>query len=657
MKLEWMRLTNFRQFYGEQTIRFSGDAKRNVTVVHGVNGAGKTSLFIALNWVLYDLGAEDVGELVCKGAIDETPIGGDIEMVVVLSFLHNGERNTVSRASTINKTGEKEWGMKPKVEFSLDVVQGDGQTRKLGNPTGRIESILPSNVRTYFFFDGEKINQFALPSHEGEVREAVRNVLKIEVLERAKTHLSNVARQYRGELTKLVSGDLEKLLNDEANLRSKDEKDKERLGEFREERTEAQKQIHEIDIRLGHIQEIREWDQQRKSVTQTKDILEHDRNTVWQEIRDASNRGYFRFSGRAIASALAVLDEKRERGEIPPGIRERFVLDLIESHMCICGRAIEKDSEEHTRLKEVLRHSLPSELENIVLETAGNLKAIQPRVESVPQRIQHLMKRKSGLEDQIEVLEARLDEISRHLRDGELEEVTDLERKRVDYHLKIQALASDIGRYEERIRSNRIGLENLQHQVEKEKISENRAKRTQRRYSLASKSADAIEKTFDGFSQDMRRSIQEEANSIFQRLAWKDSQFEAINLSEDYRIEVIDRWGLSAHPELSAGERQVLSLSFITGMSKVTGEEAPLVMDTPFGRLSKAHREAITEYIPEITKQLVIFVTDEELQLHTQARANLESYIGAEYNLDFNQETGCTEIRELAPASSRSGCG
>lgn len=438
MKLEWMRLTNFRQFFGEQAIRFSGDAKRNVTVVHGVNGAGKTSLFIALNWVLYDLGADDVGELVCKRAIDEAPVGSDIEMVVVLSFLHNGERYTASRALTINKTGEKEWQANPRVEFTLDIIRGDGQTRKIGNPTGQIESILPSNVRTYFFFDGEKINQFALPSHEGEVREAVRNVLKIEVLERAKTHLGNVARQYREELTKMVSGDLEKLLNDEADLRAKDDKDKERLGELREELAEAQKQIQVIDQRLGQIQEIREWDEQRKSVTQAQNLLDRDRNAIWQEIRDLSNRGYFRFSGRAISSALAILDDKRERGEIPPGIREQFVLDLIESHICICGRPIEEDSEEHQRLTEVLRHSLPSELENIVLETAGNLRAIQPHVESVPQRIQDRMKNKSELEDKIEVLEARLDEISRHLREGELEEVSDLERKRVDYSQRIQ---------------------------------------------------------------------------------------------------------------------------------------------------------------------------------------------------------------------------
>lgn len=42
MKLEWMRLANFRQFYGDQVIRFSRDSSRNVTVVHGVNGSGKT---------------------------------------------------------------------------------------------------------------------------------------------------------------------------------------------------------------------------------------------------------------------------------------------------------------------------------------------------------------------------------------------------------------------------------------------------------------------------------------------------------------------------------------------------------------------------------------------------------------------------------------
>ena len=36
-----------------KTIRFATDEYRNVTVIRGVNGTGKTSLLTALNWCLY----------------------------------------------------------------------------------------------------------------------------------------------------------------------------------------------------------------------------------------------------------------------------------------------------------------------------------------------------------------------------------------------------------------------------------------------------------------------------------------------------------------------------------------------------------------------------------------------------------------------------
>ena len=74
-------------------------------------------------------------------------------------------------------------------------------------------------------------------------------------------------------------------------------------------------------------------------------------------------------------------------------------------------------------------------------------------------------------------------------------------------------------------------------------------------------------------------------------------------------------------------------------------------MDTPFGRLSSAHREAITRHVPALTDQLVIFVTDEEL--HSKARDNLKHRIGAEYKLTFDQNTGSSTIEELATRESQ----
>ena len=68
-------------------------------------------------------------------------------------------------------------------------------------------------------------------------------------------------------------------------------------------------------------------------------------------------------------------------------------------------------------------------------------------------------------------------------------------------------------------------------------------------------------------------------------------------------------------------------------------------MDTPFGRLSSAHRESITAHIPELASQLILFVTDEELR--DQALDNLRNRIGAEYTLHFDPSTSCTTIEEM----------
>ena len=121
--------------------------------------------------------------------------------------------------------------------------------------------------------------------------------------------------------------------------------------------------------------------------------------------------------------------------------------------------------------------------------------------------------------------------------------------------------------------------------------------------------------------------------------------FHDVRLSQDFDLEVIDRYGRPARPELSAGERQVLSLSFITAMSRISEEEAPLVMDTPFGRLSSQPRNNVTKYLPNLADQLVLLVIDEESR--DQARANLVPRIGYEYELEFDPATSCTSIVEV----------
>ena len=62
MKIASLRVQNYRQFHGEHEIKFSTDVKQNITVIHGENGSGKTTILNAFKYCFYgktDFDTED----------------------------------------------------------------------------------------------------------------------------------------------------------------------------------------------------------------------------------------------------------------------------------------------------------------------------------------------------------------------------------------------------------------------------------------------------------------------------------------------------------------------------------------------------------------------------------------------------------------------
>ncbi|NWJ46938.1 MAG: AAA family ATPase [Chloroflexi bacterium] len=52
MKIHHIRLRNYRQYLDAQ-IKFSTDPDRNLTLIQGFNGAGKSNLLNSITWCLY----------------------------------------------------------------------------------------------------------------------------------------------------------------------------------------------------------------------------------------------------------------------------------------------------------------------------------------------------------------------------------------------------------------------------------------------------------------------------------------------------------------------------------------------------------------------------------------------------------------------------
>lgn len=650
MKLDRIVLENFRQYFGKQRLEFARDAQHNVTVIHGVNGAGKTSLFLAINWCLYGRSVDNVkivdnvGQLISKELISQTKPGDRVITSVELHFLHDGERYTARRALRGSRGEGIEVSLDSGEIFTLMRSRTDGQWEPIHNPIQTINAMLPSNVRTYFLFDGEKIDEFAKPESQHDVKDAIYLVLKLEILERAKRHLESAAEDYSRELRKASSGELTKLLDREAQAREERKVDDARKHELLQLIESARRKIVDIDTKLRDSQDARKLQNERDQLDQDLRRCRAELEGLIGQIRELAATSYFALAQPAVDRALQILDEKRERGEIPSSIRQQFVQDLIAQTRCICGRPIDDGSPEHQRLLNLIQHSLPGSLEDDVLDTSARLQPFAERVERQRQDIETSMRRRSELIGTINLLETKLSDIRLQLSRSPSEEISQLERQRQKFSAEVDSAHSEIGAIDERLKKLVKEIAQLEKEIAQAKTQEQRVLLLKTKLELARQSANAIDEMYERFADDMRLKIEAKTKEIFQLLAWKGPHFEDIRLGPDYHLEVIDRYGTPARPELSAGERQVLSLSFITAMSRISEEEAPLVMDTPFGRLSSQHRNSITQHLPLLADQLVLFVTDEELR--DQARRNLEPRIGAEYRLHFDSSTSCTTIEE-----------
>ena len=651
MRLERIELQNFRQYFGLQRLNFAKAKDRNVTIIHGINGAGKTSLFLALNWCLYGRNAENikvvdnVGELISKEAVNEAEPGDEMRSSVSIYCLHNGHRYMGKR----KLTSQKRLNGKPAVnevdQFTMMRTDSSGRAESILNPLGTMNAILPVNAREYFFFDGEKIDNFAKPEASAQVKEAIYLVLKLEILERAQRHLEKLASNYRREFKQASGGELRTLLEKDEKLRAEREKALQNKATREQEIIAARRQINDIDQLLRDSQNAKSLQQQRdrldKDVKQRRGELQETINII----REKATTGYVVFAQPAIQKALAILNQKRERGEIPSSIRQQFIQDLLEQMVCICGRPFSEHGPEHQRLLTLMGRTMPGSLEDDVLNTSAALSQFAHNRTQIRADITTNMHKRAELLEIIRGLEAELDDVSRQLKGSPLEEISRLEEKRRRFNEDVDRANLEIGALSQRIEQTTKEIGDLEKKITQAEKEEKRGRELSLKLELAQKSADAITEMYQVFADNMRQRIEARTKEVFRSLVWKESHFQDVRLGEDFNLEVIDRWGQSARPELSAGERQVLSLSFIAAMAQVSEEEAPLVMDTPFGRLSSHHRNSISEQLPKLADQLILFVTDEELR--DQARQNIEPYIGAEYRLNFDRLTSCTSIEEI----------
>jgi len=133
----------------------------------------------------------------------------------------------------------------------------------------------------------------------------------------------------------------------------------------------------------------------------------------------------------------------------------------------------------------------------------------------------------------------------------------------------------------------------------------------------------------------------------FNLLCRKDSYLDDLVIDpKSFEINLSRKEMIVDHFHLSAGEKQLLIVSILWGLRELTNISLPLIIDTPLARLDLEHRKTFIErFLPAIQPQVILIGTD--MELAGDVISGLEHHIAHHYELNFNPETQSTCLSEI----------
>jgi DNA sulfur modification protein DndD len=168
------------------------------------------------------------------------------------------------------------------------------------------------------------------------------------------------------------------------------------------------------------------------------------------------------------------------------------------------------------------------------------------------------------------------------------------------------------------------------------------------RTTLESEVYPALTKVFDegvgAFRTWLRSEVERESSEVFLKLTTEED-YTGLKINDQYGLRIVAK-GDRVIPERSAGAEQVVALSLIAGLNRCTGKDAPVVMDTPFGRLDTEHGKNILDFLPTLAAQVVLLVQPRELDRERDL-PHLAGKVSHEYQIVRDGSPTRSRIEEL----------
>lgn len=675
MILKKLTMCNFRQFRGTHEITFaSADSTpgKNVTVIFGENGRGKTGVFRAIMFCLYgerhlsqdgdldeaDLALANRHELESRSESDRSPV----ETYVQLEFDHGQDSYALYRkvlavrhnARTIEELGEVRLTVQ-KAAANTDVIRDPQDIAR------HVNAVLDRGVREYFLFDGEKIERLTRASLEQrhEVSRGIRNLLNIDAVETAIRGMESVCRALNKDIERRSTGEYRQVVKQMSDIIDKIAEMQRRIEEIYTESERATEQKQKVDKELAKYQDIKTLVEERKRLDQHRVDVEEGLAGLLADIRTKSGKVGASLIQDVLQRVFNHIDGRKKKGEIPPEIRGDLIQKLLTDKTCICGREIDKGTEPYKRILEWLRRSGDPSVSDAALELWRHLASITSHIEDQRQTAETLLQRYAEMKHDLRHTETSLKELGDRIGSSARQDAARLEEHRQAIEDKIITLKVELQRLQGDVERLSADLEKLKAKRKQLEQEEGHRSELVIRYNLASETTSALQAVFNEFRTDIKLRLSRDATEILEKLLDRESRsnLKKVIVQDDYSLQIVDRWGDQFLANISAGQRQIMSISFIAALARAAAGgkmlEMPLFMDTPFGRLSIEHRKNLIMEIPELCAQWILLATDTEVR-RLEGQLLLSNNKWGKFYILKGTPDGTTVVEERAPRDALS---
>lgn len=661
MILKQITLSNFGVYGGVQSVCLSPTPGKNVVLVGGKNGTGKSTLLEAVRLCFYgqfatrDLQVTESYEKYLLARIHSDPAAviqpSAAAIEVDFEYAENGSLQSYS----VLRSWERRNGNGRVNESFVLKKNGDVVTDlEAEHWQDFVRDLIPSGISQLFFFDGEKIQHLAEDeTDELSLGESIKALLGLDIIERLQADLT--IYKTRNLKTRQVDGyaRLDELNNSAETLRSQLvtvllERDTVK-HEIEKLRTEINSTEQSVAARGGGFSKNRDRLLSRRSEVKTRielneqSIREYAGSVLpfvvaiplCKQLLTQLEKEEDLAATRALRTKLKRLRNEFDTALLQASFWKRLGVKSPKRLVASTIEVLDNVVQEHLLEPKVRHvHKLSGPDREHILAWIQEAQRIQPIVVRVGQELEQLYRELQKCER----------DIARVPSDNVLKPFMD---QLGSLHLRLGQCNSEFATLDERVRQMNCELDDLGRRLNRE--TDEVASRAKSIVNL--QRASEIQAVLDEYRNFLlRRKVEQLETAIsecFNLLSRKKDSLRTIRIDPirfSVRLEDRNQRPL-AKSELSAGEKQIYAVAVLWGLSKISGRPLPLIVDTPLARLDSDHRRLLAEhYFPHASHQVIVLSTDTEID--RQYFGLLRKHVGRSYRLDYAGQGNGTVVKE-----------